>query len=312
MSLQKVFSDVLAGYKASIDEQIRFYLERWPQSHSRCDGFSWGQNEVTDNASTDRLKKACAYALLNGGKRFRPALVQMISKALGQEGQADRAALAVEFFHTASLIADDLPCMDDDDARREKPSLHVAYDEATALLTSYALIAAGYGCIAENSRSLGTAGGKVCLLALENCAMNTGIQGATGGQFLDLFPPDELEGTLLEAMRKKTASLFEIAFVFGWLFGGGNVEQLQLVKQVAGHFGMAFQIADDLCDQAQDMVNGRFLNLASLLGRDTALTLLQNHLAGYHEGLLALGLATPEMKMLADLLEQTREASSVS
>src|SRR5262245_22928471 len=98
------------------------------------------------------LRDACEYALLNEGRRFRPSLVLMIAEALGKGGDATQAALAIEYFHTASLVVDDLPSMDNDDERRSKPTVHKLYGEAAALLVSYALIAAGYGCIAENAK----------------------------------------------------------------------------------------------------------------------------------------------------------------
>ena len=89
------------------------------------------------------LSKAVSYALLSGGKRIRPLLVLQIAKALGKEVVFD-AALSVEYFHTASLIADDMPCMDDDEVRRGMTCLHIKYGEATALLASYALITAAF------------------------------------------------------------------------------------------------------------------------------------------------------------------------
>ena len=140
--------------------------------------------------SKNTLRDACEYALSNGGKRFRPALVLMIAESLGHQADAMEAALAVEFFHTASLIADDLPCMDDDEERRDHPALHVKYDEATALLVSYGLIAGGYGCLARCAQILKSSNApfaqeadRICVMALENSTFNTGLLGATGGQF---------------------------------------------------------------------------------------------------------------------------------
>lgn len=208
------------------------------------------------------LGEACRYAVMNGGKRFRPSLVLMIAKALGQNN-VEEAALSIEYFHTASLVADDLPCMDDDDERRGKPAVHRVYGEGVALLTSYALITEGYACIAKQAAlPLQTK------LALENAAANTLL--ATEGQHLDLFPPDDDEKTILEALRKKTVSLFEISFVFGWIFGGGNLTDLPLVKKAAYHFGMAFQIADDIDDLRQDKRRPEIINLALKLGTDKA------------------------------------------
>lgn len=118
------------------------------------------------------------------GKRLRPILVLMIADALGLGADVMPAALSVEFFHTASLIADDLPCMDNDDLRRERPSLHKVFGESVAILASYALIAEGYGAIARNGQNC-PASAVICLEAVRRAA---GIRGATHGQFLDLSP----------------------------------------------------------------------------------------------------------------------------
>ena len=204
------------------------------------------------------IRDACEYALTSGGKRIRPAIVLMISKSLGFGIDVTYAALATEFFHTASLVADDLPSMDDDDERRNKPSTHKVFGEATALLTSYALISAGYMALAKNTEIIRGLESHfkgqdlICSTVLENAAYNTGLHGATGGQFLDLIPPNLSLPTIKEIIHKKTISLFEISFVSGWLFGGGDLKKLSTVKQAASHFGMAFQIADDLNDRIQD------------------------------------------------------------
>ncbi len=244
------------------------------------------------------LRDACEYALMNGGKRLRPAIALMIAKELGHGLDVTPAALAVEYFHTASLVADDLPCMDDDDERRAKPSVHKVYGEAMALLVSYALIAAGYACYAQNASlikkrrdSFASKGDLLCTLALENATYNTGLLGATGGQFLDLNPPDLNLTTLRDILHKKTVSLFEIAFVSGWLFGGGAVDALETVKQAASHFGMAFQIADDLDDLEKDRQNGRVVNMAALFGVEAAQNMLREEIEAYEATLRELNLS---------------------
>lgn len=268
------------------------------------------QEVVPSLGPQTRLREACEYALKNGGKRFRPFLVNLIAKALNSTIDVSPAALAVEFFHTASLIADDLPCMDDDALRREKPSLHKVYGEATALLASYALIAAGYAFLAKNAEILRCSNAvhrnlsdRICLLALENSTVNTGLLGATGGQFLDIYPPDLSLDSLKEIIRMKTVSLFEISFVLGWLYGGGNLQKLDLVKQAAYHFGMAFQIADDFDDVEQDKKNGRLVNLVSIMGFESAYTLFQAELNAFREVMQKLELEIPELSSLCKLLE---------
>ena len=246
------------------------------------------------------LKEAIAYALKNGGKRFRPAIVSMVADALGSRSSAvDSAALAIEYFHTASLIADDLPCMDDDVLRRELPTLHKIYGEATAILASYALISAGYDQIRIAAQSFGNS--DLALLAIENASYNTGIFGAAGGQHSDLFPGELTERELLIIIDKKTGTLFEISFVFGWLFGGGAIEKLETVKKAAGSFGRAFQISDDLLDFEQDEDN---LNFARTAGLNRALTLLEEELKNYYGALKLLDIKTPTLLALGQLIEE--------
>lgn len=242
---------------------------------------------------------ACVYTLKSGGKRIRPAIVLMVAEALPSKNTAIPAALAIEYFHTASLVADDLPCMDDDDVRRNQPSTHKKYGESIALLASYALIAEGYRKIAENiakanlNNSLGA-------ILLECASLNTGLYGATGGQFLDIQPPDLSLETLRDIIHKKTVSLFEIAFVFGWLFGGGSLEKLTQVKQLASHFGCAFQIADDLEDVESDALSGRRVNVAGVFGVEKAQQFLKEEVQGYLKVLDSLGIATNPLKSLVN------------
>lgn len=268
---------------------------------------------IKENTSSlgrkSKLRDACEYALLNGGKRFRPALVLMIAKALGSRTDATQAALAIEYFHTASLIADDLPCMDDDDFRREKPSTHKVFGESIALLASYALISAGYECLAKNSKTSPSNGDLICRLALENATYNTGLLGATGGQFLDLFPPDLSLETLRDIIHKKTVSLFEISFVFGWLFGGGNLDQINDVKKAASHFGMAFQIADDLGDVAQDIKNQRKVNFALVFGPENALDMFRSEIDAFAKMIVSLKINTQEFQAIIALLTKQAEAA---
>lgn len=282
---------MLQAYQKKVEDKIRQHIPRL--------------------GGSGKLRDACGYALLNGGKRFRPSLVFMFADALGHGVDVTEAALAVEYFHTASLVADDLPCMDDDDERRNQPSTHKAHGEAIALLVSYALIAAGYGYIEANARAvtkarhpLSTDSHLLGMLALENAAYNTGLMGATGGQFLDIFPPDLSMPTLREVLHKKTVSLFEIAFVFGWLFGGGNPDRLPLVKKAASHFGMAFQIADDLDDVEQDDKNGRKINMALVFGLEAAQQMFHAEIDRYLLTLKELQLESKELLGIARWLEE--------
>lgn len=256
-----------------------------------------------------KLRDACEYALTNGGKRFRPLIVLMVSEALGKELNVIDAALSVEFFHTASLIADDLPCMDNDDERRDKPSLHKVYGETIALLASYALITAAFERIHCNAAAMQESGlfsietsDRVCRLALECATHCAGILGATGGQFLDLYPPSLTLESVKQVIYKKTVTLFEVSFVFGWLFSGGDIGLLDKVKKTAYHFGMAFQIADDIGDVLQDEKNQRDISMARLLGKERAFVVFEEEMSLFEKHLKDLNLYTPSFQKMSDML----------
>ncbi|MEM1282939.1 MAG: polyprenyl synthetase family protein [Chlamydiota bacterium] len=265
--------------------------------------------EVSSFGPDSPAKKGCEYSLLNGGKRFRPIITLMVADALNLGADVMQAALATEYFHTASLVADDLPCMDDDDERRQKPSLHKIYGEALSLLVTYALIAEGYSNYTKNAASLKTANlahsplsDRICTLTIETATYNTGLNGATGGQLLDIMPPDLSLETVKQVIHKKTSSLFEIAFVSGWLFGGGQIRKLDLVKDAAAHYGLAFQIADDIGDQEQDLKNGRKINVANLFGIEAATKMIESEVAAYKETVSKLNIATPPLEEIATSL----------
>src|SRR3989344_1352652 len=247
-----------------------------------------------------RLREACEYALFSGGKRLRPKLVLMIAKALGHGLDAMPAALSVEFFHTASLIADDLPCMDNDDERRNRPSLHRAFEESIALLTSYTFIASGYGGIYKNGQRMkevrGFQANEATIRCLEIATRCAGIFGATNGQFLDLFPPDQSLETIRKIIEQKTVTLFQISFVFGWLFGGGDAVRLPLVESTAYHLGMAFQVADDIQDAERDASQ---VNIARIIWRDQAFDLFYWEMGLFEKGLKELGLWNQEFEAAA-------------
>ncbi len=259
----------------------------------------------------NKLRDACDYALTTGGKRFRPCLVLMIAEALKKGGDVITSALGIEFLHTASLIADDLPSMDNDDFRRERASLHKQFDEASALLASYSLISSGYHLIVTNGEvikkqnlSYSDSSDTRCLLALKNVSYNTGINGATGGQFMDISPGDLSMKTLLEIIHKKTTSLFEISFVLGWLFGGGEIEKLEVVKQAASHFGLIFQLADDLNDMEQDQKNRRQINVANVFGKDKNIEMFHVELERFFLKLKDLGLENSSLVYLGSFLKE--------
>ncbi len=261
---------------------------------------------IVDFGEKTKLRDACEYALKSGGKRFRPLLVLLVAEALNHQLNVMDAAIAVEFFHTASLIVDDLPCMDNEKERRSRPTLHKIYGESIALLASYALVCAAFEKIQANTITMrgapspfGERADATGILSLGYLSRYAGIAGATGGQFYDLFPPTLTLGALKEVIYKKTVMLFEASFVLGWLFGGGEEEGLEKIRKGACHFGMAFQIADDLKDITQDEDNKRGVNLAKFLGKEKATTLFKEELNKFRKILTALGIETVSFKRLA-------------
>jgi len=249
------------------------------------------------------LRNACEHILTASGKRLRPILVFMTADAIGKGRDVTPVAAGVEFFHVASLIADDLPCMDDEMERRGRPALHRQFGEDIAILASYTLIAAGYESIVRN-RYLGGSD-EAALLSLEVVSRCAGIKGATQGQFLDLHPPDNRLETICQIIEQKTVTLFEVALSFGWLFGGGDTAQLSLVKKAAHHLGMAFQIADDLGDMDKDAQCEMPINIALCCGEVAARALFEENMEGLSSALNALNLKTRHFQELLEFLEKT-------
>lgn len=268
---------------------------------------------IVEMGEKNRLRDACEYSLQCGGKRIRPLIVLMVAEALHLDLDVLPVALSVEFFHTASLIADDLPCMDDDDFRRSRPSLHKEFGESVAILSSYTLIAAGYEGLYKNTFAMKQnvsffeKANEALFLSLKEATRCAGIQGATNGQFLDLFPPDSTWKTLHKIIYQKTVTLFEISFIFGWLFGGGSPSLLEPLRACAYHLGMAFQIADDLEDGIQDEMQ---INIVGAEGKEKATALLHKEIALFREGLEGLGLWTAPFQELYFLLFQTGKLST--
>ena len=198
---------------------------------------------------------------------------------------------------------------DNDDERRDKPTVHKVYGETIALLSSYALITAAFEAIHRNTVVMHDFGlpfseeaDRIGMLALESASHCAGILGATGGQFLDLFPPVSSLDVIKHVIYKKTVTLFEVSFVFGWLFGGGDTEQLETVKDTAYHLGMAFQIADDIGDLLQDEKKEREINMARLVGKEKAFVLFEEEMKLFKKNLQELGILTPSFQKMSDML----------
>ncbi len=198
------------------------------------------------------LYDAMRYSLLAGGKRLRPVLTLETCRMCG--GDVEKAvpfACAVELVHTYSLIHDDLPCMDDDDLRRGRPTNHKVYGEAMAVLAGDGLLTAAFETIAEYGPTLGAGP------AMEICgclAHAAGGGGMVGGQVLDMAGEDRTLSIseMEETQRLKTGALIAAAAEIGCIVAGGGAEERAAVRRYALHLGRAFQIRDDILDVEGD------------------------------------------------------------
>ncbi|MGX7875358.1 polyprenyl synthetase family protein [Mesorhizobium sp. ORM6] len=203
-------------------------------------------------ARPDRLMAAMRHGVLNGGKRLRPFLVMESAALFSAEGEAAlRVAAALECVHCYSLIHDDLPAMDDDDLRRGQPTVHKAFDEATAILAGDALLTLAFDILAGEATVLPAERRVALVLALTRAA---GAGGMVGGQKLDLeaeqTPPDEADIIRLQAM--KTGALIRFACEAGAIIAGASSEDRDRLAEFGSAIGLAFQLADDLLDLTAD------------------------------------------------------------
>jgi farnesyl diphosphate synthase len=214
-----------------------------------------------------QLHEAMRYATLDGGKRVRACLVYAAGAALDVEATVlDAPACAVELIHSYSLVHDDLPCMDNDDLRRGKPTCHKAYDEATALLVGDALQTLAFEILAKDSALGVNAQRRTRMIA--SLAEAAGSRGMAGGQAIDLGAVGRaLALPELEDMhRRKTGALIRAAVRLGALAGeGAGPEALDALDHYALHIGLAFQITDDVLD-----VEGDAQSLGKTPGADEA------------------------------------------
>ena len=223
-----------------------------------------------------RLQQAMAYATLGGGKRIRPMLVWAANLAVGgQQDEADNAACAVELIHSYSLAHDDLPAMDDDDLRRGKPSLHRAFDDATAILVGDALQARAFECLTQGETGL-TAERQLEMLRCLSGAV--GAAGMVGGQMLDFSGMGKTltQNELEQLHRLKTGALIKASVLLGALSNSHtSAAQLADLGDYADAIGLAFQVQDDILDETSDTATlGKPQGSDSKLNKPTYVSLL--------------------------------------
>ena len=197
-----------------------------------------------------KLFSAMRYSLLASGKRLRPVFVLDFCRMCGGEWeQAVPFAAAVEMVHTYSLIHDDLPCMDNDDYRRGRPTNHKVYGEAMAVLAGDGLLTAAFSQIAKAPYCA-----QCRIDAVQTLSDCAGELGMVGGQALDMLSEERLctEQEVLDIQSRKTGALIKAACILGVLAGGGTAKQLDAAGVFASNLGLAFQIRDDMLDVIGD------------------------------------------------------------
>lgn len=263
------------------------------------------------NVSHRILLQAARYSLLNGGKRIRPLLTLAAAETLGGDiGKALIPACAVEMIHTYSLIHDDLPCMDNDDFRRGKPSLHKAFPEGHAVLAGDFLLTYAFDVLAHYEQL--TAEQRLKLIAI--LSRKSGIDGMIVGQVMDL----EAEGkqidleSLQNIHRNKTGALIMASVEFGGVIADATKNQMEILRVFGRDVGLAFQIIDDVLDVtaskqkhgkviASDVRNGK-ATYVSLLGLDMAREMAHNLLTSAVTSLQPLATDVSLLTRFAELM----------
>ncbi len=230
-------------------------------------------NEILQDATDfSRIVDAMRYSLMAGGKRIRPVLCIAAAEAVG--GKAEDvmpAACTLEMIHTYSLIHDDLPAMDNDDLRRGKPTCHVAFDEATAILAGDALLTLAFQILSSIKFTNKDHASK-WLTIINKISYAAGYQGMIEGQMKDIISEgsflaiDELE----EMHLLKTGALIKASICSGAILGGGNIEEIKQLEIYAKNIGLAFQVADDILNVEGDpAILGKAVGTDKMLKKST-------------------------------------------
>ncbi len=222
-----------------------------------------------------QLYDATRYAVTGGGKRLRPLLVMSACDLFNVDRERSlRVALAVEAVHCYSLVHDDLPCMDDDDMRRGRPTTHKIYDEATAVLAGDALLTLAFEILADDSTHEDP---RVRVDLVTALAQSSGLQGMVGGQAMDIAAETsvfDLQATT-RLQQLKTGALISFCLEAGGIMGKASPDVRLHLKGYAHDLGLAFQIADDLLDVEGDSATaGKKLQKDAEAGKSTFVSLL--------------------------------------
>lgn len=280
---------------------------------NRVDATLGGYLPAQDQEYTN-LHSAMRYSLFNGGKRVRPILAYAAAQAVNPDvdlATIDPVACALECLHSYSLVHDDLPAMDNDDLRRGKPTCHIAFDEATAILAGDGLQALAFEALGKADLPAPT---KVELVV--RLALASGAHGMVLGQAIDLAAVDQqLDLTQLETMhRYKTGALIRASVAMGALAAGASQEQLDALDRYSAAIGLAFQIQDDILDvtvdtatlgkqQGADIARNKptYVSLLGLEGAKAKAVELHRHAL---EALQTFGASALHLRQMADYIIQ--------
>ena len=304
-----------AGMTSAMSSRPAFDLAGWSQHH--LDQVEQALGQWVGKDAPARLGEAMRYAVLDGGKRLRPLLVlaafEAVHNGAGDAGEAAlRAACAVELIHAYSLVHDDMPCMDNDVLRRGKPTVHVQFGEAQALLAGDALQAFAFELLTpEDERILPAVQATLC----RQLARAAGSAGMAGGQAIDLASVGLAltQDQLRNMHRLKTGALLQASVMMGVACGVSTAAAQKALADYGAALGLAFQVVDDILDVVADSATlGKTAGkdaasdkptYVSLLGLAPAQAHAQELLAQAHDALAASGLAdTRALAALADMV----------
>ncbi|OYY85753.1 MAG: polyprenyl synthetase [Acidovorax sp. 17-64-282] len=300
---------------SAMSSRPAFDLAGWSQHH--LDQVEQALGQWVGKDAPARLGEAMRYAVLDGGKRLRPLLVlaafEAVHNGAGDAGEAAlRAACAVELIHAYSLVHDDMPCMDNDVLRRGKPTVHVQFGEAQALLAGDALQAFAFELLTpEDERILPAVQATLC----RQLARAAGSAGMAGGQAIDLASVGLAltQDQLRNMHRLKTGALLQASVMMGVACGVSTAAAQKALADYGAALGLAFQVVDDILDVVADSATlGKTAGkdaasdkptYVSLLGLAPAQAHAQELLAQAHDALAASGLAdTRALAALADMV----------
>lgn len=263
------------------------YLQQWSEQ------FPWAENS--------KLPLSVQYSLLGGGKRFRPELaIRVFQSYQSNISHVLPWAAAVEMVHSYSLIHDDLPCMDDDNLRRGRPTNHIVFGEAIALLAGDTLLTESFSLLADE---YGKASPQIAVSLISKLAQAAGGRGMVAGQVQDLSGQATFSREDLRVLHQlKTGKLIQVSVVGAALLAGATEQELHQWALFGDQLGFAFQLADDLLDIEQDKGHGR--SWVEKEGLDGTRALLEKT---SKEALMAIDAINKKTDLLVEVVQRNQE-----